>query len=316
MIGPPYFQLDERSLLEHFQAAAAACAPLPFYVYEFERASGYAVPISGPARAARARAEPRRAQGLGRAVRQVRALPRRGARRLRRAGGAHLRRHRRGAVGAVSGLAAAFPDRVAAVVREPTEAGAIELGELRAAVERFPRHAALKFILGLRGVPSPGGRPAAAAAAERRRARGAARVARIVVAGAGAIGASIAYHLALRGADDVVLADVGEIAGGATGKAMGGVRQQFTTEAEVRLAQASVRLFQELGAPLFEQVGYLFLATTEPGPRRARGAPRRSRRRSASRSSASTPASRGAPRGRRARRDDLPRGRDRRSRPA
>jgi len=90
-------------------------------------------------------------------------------------------------------------------------------------------------------------------------------VARVVVAGAGAIGASIAYHLALRGADDVVLADVGEIAGGATGKAMGGVRQQFTTEAEVRLAQSSVRLFRELGAPLFEQVGYLFLATTEVG---------------------------------------------------
>jgi sarcosine oxidase subunit beta len=58
---------------------------------------------------------------------------------------------------------------------------------------------------------------------------------------------------------------VGEIAGGATGKAMGGVRQQFTTEAEVRLAQASVRLFRELGAPLFEQVGYLFLATTPEG---------------------------------------------------
>lgn len=91
-------------------------------------------------------------------------------------------------------------------------------------------------------------------------------MARVVVAGAGAIGASIAYHLALRGAgDSVVLADVGEIAGGATGKAMGGVRQQFTTEAEVRLAQASVRLFRELGAPLFEQVGYLFLATTETG---------------------------------------------------
>ena len=90
-------------------------------------------------------------------------------------------------------------------------------------------------------------------------------MARVVVAGAGAIGASIAYHLALRGAGDVVLADVGEVAGGATGKAMGGVRQQFTTEAEVRLAQASVRLFRDLGAPLFEQVGYLFLATTEAG---------------------------------------------------
>src|ERR671911_206823 len=45
VIGPPYFQLDERSLLDHFTAAAAACAPLPFYVYEFERASGYALPI-------------------------------------------------------------------------------------------------------------------------------------------------------------------------------------------------------------------------------------------------------------------------------
>jgi sarcosine oxidase subunit beta len=90
-------------------------------------------------------------------------------------------------------------------------------------------------------------------------------MARIVVAGAGAIGASIAYHLSLRGADRVVLADVGEIASGATGKAMGGVRQQFTTAAEVRLAQASVRLFRELGAPLFEQVGYLFLATTAAG---------------------------------------------------
>jgi sarcosine oxidase, subunit beta len=90
-------------------------------------------------------------------------------------------------------------------------------------------------------------------------------LARLVVAGAGAIGASIAYHLALAGADEVVLADVGEITGGATGKAMGGVRQQFTTEAEVRLAQASVRLFEELGAPLFEQVGYLFLATSEQG---------------------------------------------------
>jgi sarcosine oxidase subunit beta len=90
-------------------------------------------------------------------------------------------------------------------------------------------------------------------------------MARIVVAGAGAIGASIAYHLALAGADGVVLADTGEIAGGATGRAMGGVRQQFTTQAEVRLAQASVRLFEQLGAPLFEQVGYLFLATTAAG---------------------------------------------------
>jgi glycine/D-amino acid oxidase-like deaminating enzyme len=95
-------------------------------------------------------------------------------------------------------------------------------------------------------------------------------MARIVIAGAGVVGASIAYHLALLGAREVTLADRGAIASGATGKAMGGVRQQFSTAAEVRLARESVRFFQELGAPLFEQVGYLFLATTEAGAWRLR----------------------------------------------
>ena len=90
-------------------------------------------------------------------------------------------------------------------------------------------------------------------------------MARIVVAGAGAVGASVAYHLALAGARDVVLAERGTIAGGATSKAMGGVRQQFSTAPEVRLAQESIRFFEELGPPYFEQVGYLFLATTEAG---------------------------------------------------
>lgn len=90
-------------------------------------------------------------------------------------------------------------------------------------------------------------------------------MARIVVAGAGAAGASIAYHLALAGARDVVLADRGPIAGGATAKAMGGVRQQFSTAAEVRLAQESIGFFERLGPPFFLQVGYLFVATTEEG---------------------------------------------------
>src|ERR671910_411909 len=147
------FSRDERSLLDHFEAAAAACAPLPFYVYEFERASGYAVPI---AVLLELRERASNLAGL-----KVSDAPFEKFR-------AYLIEPldvfvgpealifdgiEAGAVGAVSGLAAAFPDRVAAVVREPTEAGAIELGELRAAVERFPRHAALKFVLGLRGVP-------------------------------------------------------------------------------------------------------------------------------------------------------------------
>ena len=90
-------------------------------------------------------------------------------------------------------------------------------------------------------------------------------MARIVVAGAGAVGASVAYHLALLGARDVVLAERSSVASGATGKAMGGFRQQFSTEAEVRLAQESAQLFHELGAPLFEPVGYMFLATSADG---------------------------------------------------
>jgi sarcosine oxidase subunit beta len=88
---------------------------------------------------------------------------------------------------------------------------------------------------------------------------------RIVVAGAGAAGASVAFHLAELGAQDVVLCDRGRVAEGATAKAMGGVRQQFSTADEVKLAQASIRFFEGLGTPFFEQVGYLFLATTESG---------------------------------------------------
>jgi glycine/D-amino acid oxidase-like deaminating enzyme len=88
---------------------------------------------------------------------------------------------------------------------------------------------------------------------------------RIVVAGAGAVGASIAYHLALLGAQDVVLADRAEVASGATGKAMGGVRQQFSTAEDVALVRESMPLFRELGPELFRAVGYLFLATTDEG---------------------------------------------------
>ena len=90
-------------------------------------------------------------------------------------------------------------------------------------------------------------------------------MARIAIGGAGAIGASVAYHLVELGADDVVLVDRGEAGGGATSKAMGGVRQQFSTAEEVRLAQASIRFFEELGEPFFFQVGYVFLATTPEG---------------------------------------------------
>jgi dihydrodipicolinate synthase/N-acetylneuraminate lyase len=59
----------------------------------------------------------------------------------------------RGAKGSVSALATAFPELVAAAVRDPSPERSAELGELRNGLEGFPRHAALKRILGLRGVP-------------------------------------------------------------------------------------------------------------------------------------------------------------------
>ena len=113
-------------------------------------------------------------------------------------------------------------------------------------------------------------------------------MARVVVAGAGAIGASIAYHLALRGADGVVLADVGEIAGGATGKAMGGVRQQFTTEAEVRLAQASVAALPRARARRSSSRSATSSSRRPTGGSPSSRSGASSRRRSACRSRAST----------------------------
>jgi dihydrodipicolinate synthase/N-acetylneuraminate lyase len=41
VIAPPYFRLSDEALVEHFVAAAAACAPLPFFIYAFSACSGY-----------------------------------------------------------------------------------------------------------------------------------------------------------------------------------------------------------------------------------------------------------------------------------
>jgi dihydrodipicolinate synthase/N-acetylneuraminate lyase len=59
----------------------------------------------------------------------------------------------RGAVGAVSALASAFPEAVAEAVRTASPEATARVAELREAVERFPRHAALKRIVARRGVP-------------------------------------------------------------------------------------------------------------------------------------------------------------------
>jgi dihydrodipicolinate synthase/N-acetylneuraminate lyase len=153
VIGPPYFPLDERAQFSHFLAAATACAPLPFYVYEFAATTGYAV---APAVLERLRRAAPNLAGL-----KVSDTPWASFERYLLPGldvfaGPEALIHEAreaGAVGAVSALASAFPAEVAAVVRRPTEEGAARLGELRAFVERFPRQAALKRLLGRQGVP-------------------------------------------------------------------------------------------------------------------------------------------------------------------
>jgi dihydrodipicolinate synthase/N-acetylneuraminate lyase len=150
VIAPPYFPLDEAELLAHFTAAARACAPTPFYAYELERASGYATPPAVIERlrervdnlvgmkvsdAPFAKVAPYLLEGLDVLI---------GAEALIGEG------LDAGAGGAVSGLASAFPEVVVAAVRSGDSTAA---GELRAAVERFPRHAALKEVVRARGVP-------------------------------------------------------------------------------------------------------------------------------------------------------------------
>ena len=153
VIAPPYYALDEEELLAYFEATARACAPVPFYLYEFEARSGYAIPLRvierlrdrAPNLAGMKvsdspweRLEPYLVEGLDVFV-GAEAL-------LARALGA-------GAAGAVSGLASCFPDAVVPLVREPIPEAGVRAAALRSELQRFPFHAAAKAALGFRGVP-------------------------------------------------------------------------------------------------------------------------------------------------------------------
>lgn len=149
VIAPPYFALDEASQLEHFAAAAAACAPLPFYVYEFAVTSGYAVP---PAVVGRLRERAGNLAGMkvsDRTWEQLEGYLIEGLDVFVGFEGLIAAAMAAGAVGAVSALASGFPELVAAAVRGE----GVDPGALRAELDRFPRHAAFKHVLARRGVP-------------------------------------------------------------------------------------------------------------------------------------------------------------------
>jgi dihydrodipicolinate synthase/N-acetylneuraminate lyase len=153
VIAPPYFALDPASIEAHLNAAAAACDPVPFYVYELQAASGYPVPIEV---IERLRETATNFVGM-----KVSDTPWENFARYLIPGldvfvgpeALISQGIAGGAVGAVSALATAFPEAVIEAVSSGTEDATRRVADLRTLVERFPRHAALKRVLGMRGVP-------------------------------------------------------------------------------------------------------------------------------------------------------------------
>ena len=67
----------------------------------------------------------------------------------------------------------------------------------------------------------------------------------VAIIGGGVNGLGLAYNLAKRGVD-VVVFEKGILGGGATGRCGAGIRQQWSTEENIRLAMGSVKIFEGL----------------------------------------------------------------------
>ncbi|MCR4397551.1 MAG: FAD-binding oxidoreductase [Firmicutes bacterium] len=96
------------------------------------------------------------------------------------------------------------------------------------------------------------------------------RSAHVAVIGGGVNGCSIAYNLAKQGCTDVVVFEKSYLCSGSTGRCGAGVRCQWGTEMNCRLAFESIKMFETLNEELgydydieFKQKGYLILAYTE-----------------------------------------------------
>ena len=153
VIAPPYFPLDEEELFRHMNAAAGACNPVAFYVYEFSGRSGYAIP---PAVIERLRKSAPNLRGLKVSDTPFAAIePYLGFDGLDVFIGQEpltLAGIQRGAIGSVSGLASAWPRVVASLVNDRSEVADARVTELRSGLQGIPFHAALKEVLVERGV--------------------------------------------------------------------------------------------------------------------------------------------------------------------
>jgi sarcosine oxidase, subunit beta len=91
----------------------------------------------------------------------------------------------------------------------------------------------------------------------------------VAVVGGGVVGVSIAYHLAAAGCERVIVLEQGQVGGGSSLRAAGGIRRQFSTRANIAWSQAAHERFgafhDEFAAdPGFRRCGYLVLASDEP----------------------------------------------------
>jgi dihydrodipicolinate synthase/N-acetylneuraminate lyase len=153
VIAPPYFVFDPIGLLRHFREAAAACAPLPFYVYEFAARSGYAVPVSVVERLREAASNLRGLKVSDTPLEAVEPYLLDGLDVFVGSEPLALEAFDRGAVGAVSGLATAFPELVARLVHDRSAEALAQVTMLRERLSEMPFQAAMKVIVAARGVP-------------------------------------------------------------------------------------------------------------------------------------------------------------------
>jgi dihydrodipicolinate synthase/N-acetylneuraminate lyase len=153
VICPPYFPLDAAAQHAFLGAAAAACAPVPFGVYELAQASGYAVShdVIRTLREEHPNFEMIKISDVP--WENFSAYLRHDLRAFCGPEGLIGSALQGGAVGVISALAAAFPNEVVRAVHERDEDQFVLVQQLRACIDHFPRQAALKALLCERGVP-------------------------------------------------------------------------------------------------------------------------------------------------------------------
>ena len=90
----------------------------------------------------------------------------------------------------------------------------------------------------------------------------------IIIIGGGIMGLALAYNLAVRGLSRILVLEAGYLASGASGRNGGGLRQQWSTEMNIRLMQESMVICDDFARDMhiniwMRRAGYLFLIRSQ-----------------------------------------------------